>query len=279
MNGALWNEISAYVASVTIDRDDSHGHAHMQEVAWLSMDISRCLHQKGLSCPSTKELVMCVAWLHDVSDHKYDPEGKMRQQTIDFLSKHHMDTTLIMNIIDLISYSREVSDRQHEDYRQRWEKLLGVDGLLIRDIVSDADKITALGASGYERCADYVRSRNTRTPAQLVIAEKSLAERIAKKEAENGLEVEDEAVEQLPPFLSPEEVYDQVRVHAYEKLVKLSSQFIMTIPGKEMADPLHGELMGCLTVKTSVELPKPRNSSQYLTQKLIDRVLGPLSVK
>jgi hypothetical protein len=140
MNGALWNEISAYVASVTIDRDDSHGHAHMQEVAWLSMDISRCLHQKGLSCPSTKELVMCVAWLHDVSDHKYDPEGKMRQQTIDFLSKHHMDTTLIMNIIDLISYSREVSDRQHEDYRQRWEKLLGVDGLLIRDIVSDADK-------------------------------------------------------------------------------------------------------------------------------------------
>jgi uncharacterized protein len=110
-------------------------------------------------------IVRVVALLHDVADHKYvkiDPSLKekfnvyiqkftTRKRTVKGTIYCHLFTAeMISAIIDRISFSR-----QKEKGTSDWIPTLGYLGYLVRNIVSDADKLEAIGAAGIDRCVSY----------------------------------------------------------------------------------------------------------------------------
>jgi len=121
-----------------------------------------------INVDSLKFMVEIVALLHDVADHKYvEDDPSLITQLNNFLLKltsntsykllvkgtvfYHLFTPdTIIKIIDRISFSR-----QAKYGTQNWYASLGIWGVLIRDIVSDGDKLEAIGKNGINRCRDF----------------------------------------------------------------------------------------------------------------------------
>ena len=184
-----------FVRNITKNRDNSHGLDHMMKVMRNSMMIFK----KSEHCENIKigKLVFYSAILHDVYDHKYDIDGSLRKATIDFLNQHTDFTNSVMRIIDCISFSKE--KRLGKRY---FETLLNNQELIARDIVSDGDKIEALGSIGYERCKEY---------SFHYLTKKLGYEPCAKT------------------------VNDEVKKHYQEKLAILADEYIVTDTGKIIA--------------------------------------------
>jgi HD superfamily phosphodiesterase len=204
----LWKSLSTFVKKTCCDRDESHGHVHMQQVAINSLNILMELNDINNKNRIIK-MVITVAWLHDVSDHKYDPEHKLYLVINNFLKNYFNDdnTKLIVNIIDRISYSNE---NRHiiNNYKLDWLEVLGEEGCLIRNIVSDADKLEALGNKGLKRCMMYTKEKN--------------------------------------PEISHDDLVKEAKKHCDDKLLRLKDEFMRTSPGKNMATHLHDELVDVL---------------------------------
>ena len=189
------NKLHEFVKQTCAGRDPSHGYDHMATVTRLTLEI---MTNEGLTC--NPELFIVVALLHDVNDHKYDHDGRLEQKIRIFLKQYYREERidLVMSIIDRISYSKENRFRQKHSRppRQEWKKELGEVGLLIRDIVSDADKLEALGETGYFRCVEYTREKN--------------------------------------PEASQEEINHLVEKHYDEKLSRLVDEFMVTDYAKKL---------------------------------------------
>jgi len=201
----IWDKLSAYVTEICHDRNPDHGHEHMQTVAYNTLKI---LQSENINCQKTWQDAIVVAWLHDVADHKYDHDGKLKENMHQFITKIVDNPTLIIDIIERISYSKEVKIGTDD-----WETVLGKYGCLIRNIVSDADKLEALGINGFNRCVEYTKYNY-----------------IKKFDHE------------IPRDVLKKNVLD----HANEKLLKLKDFYIKTESGKKMAEKLHQELIFCL---------------------------------
>ena len=193
------------------------------------------LNQPASTSPLSVQLdrVVLVAMLHDVNDHKYDKDGSLgkvvesfvaetAQAFLNSLSSSSDDDSpsaasiakLVMNTISAISYSKE------KKRGMRWfEKELPGDWTLVRDAVSDADKLEAIGASGLVRSFEY--------NACVLHETGELAHMIAK----NGTEGTRQAIAQ------------NVVEHADDKLLHLKDEFIVTHAGKFLAQPRHDEMV------------------------------------
>lgn len=113
-------------------------------------------------------MVSTVALLHDVADHKYVEEdsslladlnsflvklttnSKYKSIVAGTLFEYLFNPDMIIKIIERISYSRQVKYGT-----KTWYSTLGIWGVLVRHIVSDADKLEAIGKDGIDRCKDY----------------------------------------------------------------------------------------------------------------------------
>lgn len=142
----------------TINRDESHGYLHSQKVA---KTVKHKFH-------GDTNMIL-VAWLHDVADHKYDQTGEWQQRVKEFLNEQQVaDPTAAWNAIEAISFSNEI--KLGTKY---YEKILSPYWLHVRNVVSDADKLEALGAEGAIRCAQYgesvLKMKNTHYTQQDVI--------------------------------------------------------------------------------------------------------------
>lgn len=106
-----------------------------------------------------------VAWLHDVADHKFNNAEMLRNNLQEFIDEFTVEysyvfrntkyeylfnTDKIMAIIDRISFSREKMTGDAD-----WYNTIGCIGVEIRNIVSDADKLEAIGKKGIIRCVQY----------------------------------------------------------------------------------------------------------------------------
>uniref|UniRef100_A0A0G4GA36 HD domain-containing protein n=1 Tax=Chromera velia CCMP2878 TaxID=1169474 RepID=A0A0G4GA36_9ALVE len=185
----------------------------MQTVARRSNRIARLLPADELGGVTRGDAVLLctvVGWLHDVSDHKYSEVKSLRW----FINRmegllHSLGCLpywgFVQDAIDRISFSREKRKGQ-EDWGQlgHW--------LIVRHIVSDADKIEALGEVGVERCVGYKLSRLR--AEELREAEAAVVSRVRK----------------------------EVREHADEKLLLLKDQYIRTSVGRKLAEGPHSEL-------------------------------------
>lgn len=201
-------KLSNFVKETLKERDDTHGYEHLENVSRNTKIILKTIPEIEKDEKLTK-LTLTVAWLHDVNDHKYEDSDhnskKMRTFLLDQYDEKEVD--MVFNIVDRISYSKEIKEKSD------WEEVLGETGTLIRNIVSDADKIEAIGEVGLKRCISYVMN---------IHFEKN--KKVAEKEW----------------------LKDAVVEHTNAKLLKLKNEFIKTSKGKEIATVLHDELISAL---------------------------------
>ena len=180
MEHKLWNILSDFVKKECDGRDESHGYDHMKDVAEMSILI--CSKMGIKEDTYIYNCVVTSAWLHDVNDHKYfSMDRKLSlnkflnkiQERFSFTSYFPSN---IQTVIDHISYSTEVKifGRNFSD----WSMILPAHLILVRNIVSDADKIFSLGLIGIKRCLQY--SRIIDKEANEIIHEKNFIEHYEK---------------------------------------------------------------------------------------------------
>jgi uncharacterized protein len=203
--------LHSFCAMVTEDREESHGVVHMNQVKKNAMtiwDIERA-SCNDLNTDRITSLIVAVALLHDVADHKY---GDVERQT--GLMKNELDkyfcgddVTLILDIINKISYSKEAKIRS-SGVIPTWDEL-GLEGKMVRNIVSDADKLEAIGVIGVIRCMQFTteKLKEKGEPASAAILVNRLVE------------------------------------HGHEKLFILKDEYIMTRAGKALAQERHDIMM------------------------------------
>ena len=163
-----WNLLSDFVQTICAGRSDTHGHAHMKEVAEMS---SYLLFVDFVDKDGSMMLdTITAAWLHDVADHKYDHDGTLEQQLDEFGTANIPNYTDIKQVIKYVSYSTEhkaILAGTPLDF----QVILGDYYSRVRDIVSDADKLESIGIKGMERSFTYNRETNPTFTHKQVIAE------------------------------------------------------------------------------------------------------------
>lgn len=208
---SLWNCLSGCVAVVLSDRDSSHGWDHCRRVATQSLHL---IPVDKLQDRDFVHLVMVVAWLHDIADKKYNGKG-FDHEGLQLLFENpaiKFPKSKVCDIIDYISYSTEKKAEMDpavgaQAYREKMLGDLG-DTIVVRDIVSDADKIEALGHGGWDRTVVYTSYK------------------IIEANDHRGVH----------------HLVDEVVKHCDEKLLRLKDHYIRTPAGKTAAETPHLEL-------------------------------------
>ena len=196
-----WNILSDFVKTICAGRDDSHGHAHMKAVA----ETTRHIIEKDF-IDETGNLTLdaiTAAWLHDVADHKYDHDGTLEQRLDAFGTANISNYREIKQVIKYVSFSTE-NKAIIAGARLNFPYILGAYYSQIRDIVSDADKLEAIGAIGIQRALEYTTHTN--------------------------------------PTYTHAQVINDVKKHADEKLLRIASQFIRTPTARAIAAVRHREM-------------------------------------
>jgi HD superfamily phosphodiesterase len=204
-----WEILSEFVDEVCANRDKSHGWEHMKTVAEMSQMIVEKDYKDEPECVYNQLMIdtITVAWLHDVADHKYDKTGELTNTLIKWGYANIGGFHNILEIIKLVSFSSEnkaILAGKPIDY----DKILGKHYSRVRHIVSDADKLEAIGLIGMERALGYTRHAN--------------------------------------PDYSEEQIIADVKKHAEEKLLRLAGEFMRTPTGKRIAQIRHDEMKSAL---------------------------------
>ena len=220
-----WNLLSDFVAETCKGRDDSHGYAHMKAVAemtrfiiqkdWLYEDDSGSLTLDAIT----------AAWLHDVADHKYDHDGTLEQRLDAFGTANISNYRDIKQVIKYVSFSTE-NKAILAGTPLNFPVILNAYYAQIRDIVSDADKLEAIGTIGVQRCVEYTTHTN--------------------------------------PTYTQAQVMSDVKKHADEKLLRLASQFIKTPTARTIAIIRHNEMDEWLQAHTIPLPPIPSTARPYM---------------
>ena len=187
-------DVYEFVKQNTQNFDESHDVKHALKVYENALKIVEYDYTSSTYVKLDKDIIMFAAMLHDVCDHKY-PDSISLVELKRFISSKlgNGKANTIMEIIDNISYSKEVrGDRKdvHHPYL---------------DIISDADKLEAIGRQGIYRCYAYSKTKN--------------------------------------PNLDEDSIKTLVKIHCREKLLKLKDEYIRTTAGKAMAIPLHEDVI------------------------------------
>ena len=206
---------SAWLSGVmeATGRDRSHGMEHFERVRQLSLKIA----EEELDLTSDESLVLQLAALcHDVLDHKYVTSqklyGELKTELLEALRNvaclqdHQAEEVLLIS--ENISLSKE--KRRELQLQQLTERGL----LSFRDVVSDADKVDALGRQGIVRLAQYQLALNgvaCLTPAYLRdLANKHLLERFFYLRTDAGVRMAMPAYLELEAIVASEDLLLEV---------------------------------------------------------------------
>ena len=199
----------AFARSELAARGESHGLAHAERVRALALAIYGELRRANAKVGGANaRIVEVAALLHDVCDHKYvDPATDAGRACIERRDRFLAVTlsaaaaVAVVMVVGTVSYSREAKALGRGE-EPAWAALPEAIQVL-RHVVSDADKIDAIGVRGLERCAEYAKERGVRGP--LVVAR-------------------------------------EVAQHCDEKLLRLRGEYVRTAPVKRRAAPGHAWL-------------------------------------
>lgn len=191
-------DIICLTANLTHDYDSSHNLSHHFSVFQNTLKIMETWHF-GDRQQDAMLMATYAALLHDTVDYKYPVNIDIKRQAVEeFLQQKigHLAQN-IKWIIDNISYSKEIAlgYPRHDDAVVQ----------LIRDIVSDADKLDAIGEIGLRRCRDYNAAKY--------------------------------------PELGEHQITQLVVKHCHDKLLSLRDNYIRTKTGRELAIPLHDKIV------------------------------------
>jgi len=189
---------------LTSEYDESHNLEHHICVYKNAIKIlaseNKDVYQ--ISMQEYQELFLLITYsslLHDTIDLKYpnNLEYKIKKLNLFLEEKIKDSCEKIKWIINNMSYSKEIKF----GYPINSDKIIQ----LGRDIVSDSDKLEAIGEIGIQRCRQYI----------MVIHPNASEEEIIRYEVE----------------------------HCDDKLSKLKDYFIRTNTGKKLAEPHHQVLV------------------------------------
>jgi HD superfamily phosphodiesterase len=213
---ARWNMLSDFVQKTCVGRDDSHGHAHMKAVA----EMSRYIVEQDFNDESGHLMLDAVtaAWLHDIADHKYDHDGTLEQRLDAFGTANIPNYEEIKQVIKYVSYSTE-NKAILAGTPLDFPAILGAYYSQVRTIVSDADKLEAIGKIGIHRAIEYT-------------------------------------TEAKPSFTTQQVIHD-VWKHAHEKLLRLATEFIRTPLARAIATRRHKEMEEWTHAHTPAPAPTP----------------------
>lgn len=172
-------------------RDKSHGITHVVKVRNNAMDICKKLN---INDKTTLIKIETAALFHDLWDHKYVLPNSEQCYKIKrilykelrgrYFSEH--DIKDIEIIINNVSLSREIYLRsQNSDVNLKHLQLM-------RDIVSDADKLEMLGFPGIDRIIEFQMHKkpNTKTSQLKDIVKQVYNDKISKLLDENYIKTE-----------------------------------------------------------------------------------------
>ena len=173
------------------DRDISHGITHVLRVKKRAMLISKKL---DITDSYLLLKIETAALFHDLWDHKYIEPKSIEYKTTKDTFREKLNKRLFSDqerkdieiIIDNISLSREIELRSNNEF-------LDLKHLqLMRDIVSDADKLEMLGISGIERIIEFQMHKcpNTKSHELKSIIKKVYNTKISKLLDENYIKTE-----------------------------------------------------------------------------------------
>ena len=199
-----WNKLSEFVGTTCLGRDSSHGYEHMKTVALISLDIIEREFNDRRNYNNLKLDAMTAAWLHDIADHKYDKDGTLEQQLDEFGHKNIINYKELKPVIKYVSYSSE-NNAIHAGTPLDYDSILTPYYALVRHIVSDADKLEAIGREGITRALTYTKHAN--------------------------------------PSYTDAQVIADVHKHAKEKLLRIATEFIRTNTGRVIAKQKHAEMV------------------------------------
>jgi hypothetical protein len=169
-------------------------------------------------------IVGIAGLLHDVCDHKYsDNDPALMYSTINKITGSSSACSLIKMIIEYGSYSKQVSgkiDLADLDAPTRF----------LRDCVSDADKIEAIGIVGIQRCISY--QRELLCDGDGVDGDGVDGDTNDGNGNGNGDGDDDDDL-----------IMADVRQHCSDKLLKLWPSYIYTSFGKAMGAAGHAEIV------------------------------------
>ena len=137
------------------NRDKSHDWNHVINVKNNALMIIDNLNNELSDLDINIILISSIA--HDIWDHKYSKDiektNKLKDEFITILSSYNYTNTTIndiIKIIDNISFAKEFK------LRNSGSSLILPESInYLRNIVSDADKLEALGIEGIKRMIDY----------------------------------------------------------------------------------------------------------------------------
>lgn len=186
-----YNEVYEFVKQSTKDFDESHDIKHALKVYENALEI---VDRDYINDNLDKEIIMYAAMLHDVCDHKYPNSIKLNDLNHFIYDKlEHDKAKIVIEIIDNISYSKEEAGNRKDVHHP------------YLNIISDADKLEAIGLVGINRCYAFNKAKY--------------------------------------PHLDDIGIKKGVISHCTGKLLKLKDQYIRTNAGKTMAIPLHEEIV------------------------------------
>lgn len=144
-----------FVIQNTQSFDESHDVHHAMAVYSNAQHIAK---QDFPWCNA--EIIEYSAMLHDVCDHKY-PQSITKKERNDFIKRQlPFDKALVViDVINNISFSQEVKGLR---------KTLPKPFNIYQDIISDADKLEALGAVGLQRCIVFTEERGGSVPEDVI---------------------------------------------------------------------------------------------------------------
>lgn len=147
--------IDAWAARMTEGRDVSHAIEHFRRVKNYTSQIMQGLEPElnNIHDVDCRKVLVAAALLHDVFDHKYasaEETSDGLNEMCSFLRNEQKFTQIeveaVISICTNVSYSKE---------KKGLLEKLDYPISLLRDIVSDADKLDAIGLAGIERCRLY----------------------------------------------------------------------------------------------------------------------------
>jgi hypothetical protein len=199
--------------------DDTHSVAHMERVVGTTMDILK--HDFAGRSGDFWAVTIVGAWTHDVRERKY-PDEHNEEELLKFLKNLNMSkdlkmdyTTYILKITDHVSFSKEnaaILSGSPLNFKQILCDENFIDADDCRHIISDADKIDAIGEEGLSRVIGTAKHLYVR---------------------KHGQEPDRETLKKL------------VNDHAEEKLLKLRT-FMRTSHGKKLAEEAHNVFVKAL---------------------------------
>jgi uncharacterized protein len=141
-----------FVKTYTSQFDESHDANHALSVYYNAIKIANEDYPEY-----DHEIILYASLLHDVCDHKYTNTIK-KEELYDYIKSKltYEKAEIVMDIINNISYSREISGQRknvHQPYL---------------DIISDADRLEAIGEIGIKRCIIYRKTKNGKIPEDII---------------------------------------------------------------------------------------------------------------